>query len=198
MGTITKIHNNNPQTTEEWWNHIAEPWWNKEVPGIIETGKRLIDSRKDKEYGEWEKIFKGKDRFSVQTALKLMAIAEHPVLSNPAHVRALPRSWGTLYELSQIPEPLLLRMIQDGQVHPELMRVEAKDLKGLEDKKEEFRQIIIAHAFQARELSLADCGGNHDCSILKGDVRQEELDAVREAKDAWTSLEEELLKQRRA
>ena len=40
--------------------------------------------------------------FSPQTARKLMAVANHPVLSNHAHVRVLPPSWGTLYELTKL------------------------------------------------------------------------------------------------
>ena len=34
----------------------------------------------------------------------LMAIAEHPAISNTNHGSYLPPSWGTLYELTKVPE----------------------------------------------------------------------------------------------
>jgi hypothetical protein len=196
MGTITKIRGNKPQNTEERIEFIAEPWWNKEVEGIIETGKRLIMIKEDVDRGEWLKILKSRDLFGEDTAQRCMAIARNPILSIPANGRYLPRSLNTLYELTQISDDRLSEYIKDGRIYPELTREKAIDLKGLEDRKEDYRQILIINAHHARELSLADCAGHHDCSILKGDVRQEELDAVREGKDAWADLENELLKQR--
>jgi hypothetical protein len=37
-----------------------------------------------------------------------MMIADHPVLSKRAHVHVLPPSWRTLYELTKVPEPVLI------------------------------------------------------------------------------------------
>ena len=66
--------------------------------------------------------------FGQKTAIRLMAIANHPQLSNGAHVHHLPPSWGTLYELTKLPEPILKSAIADGLITPELQRSEVKAL----------------------------------------------------------------------
>jgi hypothetical protein len=66
--------------------------------------------------------------FSTRTAQRLMAIAEHPSLSNPTHVSVLPASWGTLYELSKIDGCTVEKLIQAGRIYPELER---KDISAL-------------------------------------------------------------------
>jgi len=187
MGTITKIKGNEPQTVAEWVDFIAEPWWDKEVLGIVETGKRLIMAKEKAEHGKWLKILESKTLFGERTAQCLMSIARHPVLSNPHMCAVLPRAWRTLYELSRIPENFLLEYIQDGKVHPELTTREALDLKGHEERIEAQRQIIIGGCYQA--LSHCPC----DCGDLKGRVTQEVIDAMNKVIDNFTSKRNELL-----
>jgi hypothetical protein len=196
MGTITPIKSNKP-TIEERRTRISERW-QKSIEGIIETGRELIEQKRDTDHGEWIKIFEDNKPFSRETAHKLIAIAEHPVLSNVAHVQHLPQPWSTLYELSQMPEQLLLRLIQESKVHPELKRSEVRTLKSDEQKRKEDAEtlldILLANCHNARELSLADCGGTaYDCSILKGNISQELIDIVQEVIDTWTSLRNHLL-----
>jgi hypothetical protein len=192
MGTVTKFRGNK-RTIKELRELIYDTL-GKEVEHIIETGNLLIEINDSTDHGEWEEIFKDNKPFSVQTALKRMAIARHPVLSNPAHGRALPSSWRTLYELSQIPEKLLSKFIEKGKIHSELKRSEAERLKNYDEEKEVLRQLIKGGAYQVMEAALADCGGNPgDFSILeKGDVPQELMDLVDKAGDAWNSLRNQL------
>ena len=70
--------------------------WQKGVDAVIETGLRIEDAKADLSYGEYEKMVRTDLHFSPQTALKLRAIASNKVLSNPAHVRHLPPSWGPI------------------------------------------------------------------------------------------------------
>ena len=86
MGTVTKFRGNK-RTIKELRELIYDTL-GKEVEHIIETGNLLIEINDSTDHGEWEEIFKDNKPFSVQTALKRMAIARHPVLSNPAHGRA--------------------------------------------------------------------------------------------------------------
>jgi hypothetical protein len=200
MGTITKIRGNEPETVEEWQNFFLE-FKQNEIESVIETGKQLILA-KDKlkaNYEKWLKIFEGKNRpFSEDMAQYRMSIARNPVLSNTVYVRYLPQAISTLYELSQMPEQLLLRLIQEGKVYPELKRSEVRTLKSDEQKRKEDAEtlldILLANCHNARELSLADCGGTtYDCSILKGNIPQELIDIVQEVIDTWTSLRNHLL-----
>jgi len=55
----------------------------------------------------------------------LRIIASHSVISNRAHVHALPSSVFTLYELTKLPAPVLTKRLNDGSINP---RLERKDV----------------------------------------------------------------------
>jgi hypothetical protein len=199
MATVTHLHNNKPKTVTEWRNYISEPW-QKAVESIVETGQRLIEARGTDEiqglvaHGDWEKIFEKNKPFSVRTARCLIAIAEHPVLSNRQYPAVLPPHWYTLYLLSTIPEHLLLQMIKDGKVHSELTQREAEELQNWEEQIKQLQALLLRNSHNARELSLADCGGGHyDCSILRGAISQELIDMTQEVIDVWTKLRNHLI-----
>jgi hypothetical protein len=43
-------------------------------------------------------------------------LAGHPIISNTAHTRHLPPTWGTLYELTKVPADVLKTAINDGRI----------------------------------------------------------------------------------
>jgi DNA-directed RNA polymerase subunit RPC12/RpoP len=92
------------------------------VTSILEVGRLLIEAKAGLVHGEFLAMVEGELPFGVNTADKLMRIARHPVLSNSEHVHNLPPSWGTLYDLSRLPVPLLQQAISDGRITPELSR----------------------------------------------------------------------------
>jgi hypothetical protein len=55
-----------------------------------------------------------------------MAIAKHPILSDVTHVYLLPPHWGTLYELTKLPQWFLKILLSQGLIHPELTRPEVE------------------------------------------------------------------------
>jgi hypothetical protein len=201
MGSITNIRDNKPKTVTEWRNYISEPW-QKAVESIVETGQRLIEAKGTMEHGAWEKIFENNKPFSLRTAEYLMAIARNPVLSKAQHVAFLPPSWGTLYQLSRIPEENLQKLIDTGKVHPELTRDEVEVLRTNEqeqkEKAQELRRIILRFADGCIDNSLANCGGGHfDCSIFKHNLLSEELEELisktQEVQMVWKNLEDHLI-----
>jgi hypothetical protein len=104
--------------------------WQRGVDAVIETGLRIEDAKANLSHGEYEEMVRNDLHFSPQTALKLRAIASNKVLSNPAHVRDLPPSWGTLSELAVIANKGfdLEAGIKSGAIHP---KIERKDVKAL-------------------------------------------------------------------
>ena len=110
-----------------WVSRINESWQGT-VRNIVETGKALIDAKADLPHGAFTEMVETDLFFSTRTAQRLMAIAEHPSLSNPTHVSVLPASWGTLYELSKIDGCTVEKLIQAGWIYPELER---KDISAL-------------------------------------------------------------------
>jgi hypothetical protein len=69
--------------------------------------------------------------FDIRTAQRLMAIANHPVISNTTHAPLLPPSWMTLYELSKLPAEILRKKIDNGAITP---KMERKDVVALVPK----------------------------------------------------------------
>jgi hypothetical protein len=94
--------------------------WQKAVHSIIDTGRLLIQAKKDFR-GEFQTMIKAMP-FGPRTAQRLMAIADHPVLSNPTHVSHLPASWGTLYRMTEVPEDELERMLANGKINADTER----------------------------------------------------------------------------
>ncbi len=115
----------NAQTAAE-FNVQASTAWQKQVESILETGCILIEARKQLDHGQFYKMIEGKLPgckklpFGTGTANMLMAIARHPVLSNPKFSSDLPPLWYSLYGLAQLPNDELEAMLQDGRINPEL------------------------------------------------------------------------------
>ncbi|SFJ53221.1 hypothetical protein [Bradyrhizobium sp. Gha] len=105
--------------------------WGRAVQSIIATGCILLAAKEGPhrlQHGTFEAMVRSKLPFSERTAQMLMKIAGHPVLSNPKHVSLLPPSWGTLYELTKLPDNKLLTGIRDGTITPKLERRDAAAL----------------------------------------------------------------------
>jgi hypothetical protein len=114
-----------PDTTD--WATRINATWRKSVEHIIETGRLLREAKAELGHGNWCGLFSargfdGAVPFTVRTAQMLMVIADHPVLSDANHGTHLPPCWRTLYELSSVPDDELIHLIEDGTVHPGMMR----------------------------------------------------------------------------
>lgn len=98
----------------------------KSVLAVIETGRRLIESKEKLAHGQWLPLIE-RLPFSEATAQRFMQIANHPDLGlNPAHVRDLPTSWSTLAVLAQLPPGEINARIEAGEITPELDRATAQ------------------------------------------------------------------------
>jgi hypothetical protein len=116
-------------TTPAYWAEQISARWQDAAQAIIDVGRLLIEAKAALDHGQWGEMFRAKHvPFSQSTANKLMAIADHKVLTDSEHVPNLPPSWGTLYELSHIPEPDLREMLSDGYINCETPRAEARRL----------------------------------------------------------------------
>ena len=86
----------------EWHvKHISEAW-GKQIESIFETGRRLIQAKKDLgQHGKWHKMIRQQLPFSVGAAQQLMRIASHPVFTKTHYAVHLPAKWTIL----SIPRP---------------------------------------------------------------------------------------------
>lgn len=99
------------------------------IEDIIDAGRYLIRAKAVLPHGEFGRMFAEKMvPFSINTAQRLMAIARHPELTNPAHVQHLPAAWGTLYELTKVEPDRLHDALRYGQVRQDMRRQDVKAL----------------------------------------------------------------------
>jgi hypothetical protein len=88
----------------------------------MSDGRLLIQAKAALPHGEFGAMCERELPFSTQTAQKLMAISGDARIANPAHVRLLPSSWGTLYELTKLDDgqwqhaPELVEAVKAGEV----------------------------------------------------------------------------------
>jgi hypothetical protein len=129
------------------------------VGGIIEAGKVLLDGKAQLKHGEFldwlvnELPLGGNS--GVRSAQMLMVVAAHPVLANANHWFAFPPSWRTLYELARLrPQSRLLKLIDDGTIHPGISREQAMTLNN--GKPQPLPEFIVAAALQRQFAKLSD------------------------------------------
>lgn len=94
---------------------ISEDWRNS-VKAIVATGKKLTEIKKT---AASNALFMEEVRrldVTDTAASKLIQIAAHPILSDPANASKLPAEWGKLYELRLLPDDKLSAMIADGSI----------------------------------------------------------------------------------
>ena len=110
--------------TPAYWAEQISATWQKAAESIIETGTLLIEAKAKLKHGQWGGMVASLP-FGHSTANKLMAIAEHPVLTKSEHVPNLPPSWGTLHVLTTLPDEALEEMLRDRTINCEMTRDEA-------------------------------------------------------------------------
>lgn len=145
MSSVSYLPNNNKRDWKWHRDRIAAAW-GKQVESIIETGQYLIEAKEELGHGSYEAMVQSKLPFAKNTAHRLKAIAEHDVLSKVAHVPLLPPSWGTLYELTKLPNDVLIARLKDGSIHPKLERKDVRAMRpDAKDKPEQAtREELIA------------------------------------------------------
>jgi hypothetical protein len=109
-------------TAEQWADRIRTQL-GQSVEAILEVGRLLQQAKAALVHGEWGRMFsEGLLPLSPRSAQRLMAIADHAVLSNTTHGSHLPPSWRTLYELTKLPVPVLKNALKDGVITPDMPR----------------------------------------------------------------------------
>lgn len=132
-------------TWESYRDRIAARW-SEGVEAFLDCGRLLIAAKASLPRGEWGKLFSdGAMPFGERTAQRLMAIAAHPTLANPTRVSHLPPAWSTLHELSRLPAAECERLIEAGEIHPEMTRADATALRSREAIDAEGKRLADAY-----------------------------------------------------
>ncbi|HWV19506.1 MAG TPA: hypothetical protein VN036_00585 [Devosia sp.] len=110
---------------EAWARRIGGAW-QKSIDAIFETGRLISEAKAALPHGAFGKMIANDLPFGADAAQRLMAIAADTKLTNAEHVRHLPPSWGTLYELSKLDTETFTRRIKEGTIRPDMLRREVK------------------------------------------------------------------------
>ena len=94
----------------------------------VQIGQHLIELQASCEHGEWGKIIDERLPFNRRTAQKLMAIANHPLLSNASRASHLPPSWSILAEIAALDTEQIEQAIDTGIIHPTMKRDDVRSL----------------------------------------------------------------------
>jgi hypothetical protein len=140
-----------PRTRQEFARLITAAW-NRQVSTIVSAGRLLREAKTGPNklpHGEFLDMFRRNSEtgrrdlpFGERTAQKLMAIARHPVLSDPSHESHLPPHVETLYLLTKLPQDQLEQMLTDGTITAETERKEVEKL--VAECKDRYRKVVDA------------------------------------------------------
>ena len=110
-----------PQTPAEYAARITA-CWRRSAEAFIEAGRWLIRAKEQLDHGEFGAMIKESLPFGASTAQRLMIVAADSRVTNPAHVQHLPPHWGTLYEITKLPDDKFDALIKDGTICPDMER----------------------------------------------------------------------------
>ena len=113
--------NNSNARSQAYWSTAIREFWQKSTAGIIETGTHLLEASNELERDIFNAM---RLPFCRRTAQRLMAIAARPIFAT--HASRLPPSWMTLYELTRLPDQILLARLEDGTINPGMERRDAR------------------------------------------------------------------------
>ena len=99
--------------------------YRKTVESVIETGKLLNKAKEALDHGQWGHMLAYLP-FGDRQAQMLMAVAGHPVLSNPQYVADLPASWATLTSLQDFTTQQVEEAIKGHDISARMTRKDAR------------------------------------------------------------------------
>jgi hypothetical protein len=112
------------------WKFFADEinkTWRKGAADFIRCGQLLNDAKAELQTDAFNALVKTKLAFDRSVAVKLMGIADKPMLC--AHEHKLPPCWTTLYELSKLADEVLEAKLADGTIHSGMERKDALALR---------------------------------------------------------------------
>jgi len=116
----------------ETWASRVRKHLRKGIESFIKAGRDLdaaVEDFKNQGNKHWQHAYSellAELQISQQTAHTLRTISQNPILSDPANYGSLPGSWTTLGELASLPQPELEKLIEAGEVTPELKREQVR------------------------------------------------------------------------
>jgi Protein of unknown function (DUF3102) len=185
----------------EMWASRINAAWHKYVESIIETGKLLIEAKNALAHGQWGTMVSEKLHFNVQKVERLMAIARHPILSNPSHVTHLPPNYSTLSALTRLQHDFLQAQLDAGKINEDTERKTVESWSKIGGKNKPSKSDSRANDLrrQNRELNKVVSAQDDEVSDLKKEIvlitpevtrLQQEVDHLKNENERLTKIVE--------
>jgi hypothetical protein len=113
------------KTRKQWAAEICAAH-KQSIAEVLKIGRTLIAAKIALEHGAFQKMIEDDLPFDASTAQRLMKIARDPRLANAAREQLLPIAWGTLYELTKLPDVEFKRAVASGAINPQMTREQAR------------------------------------------------------------------------
>lgn len=110
-----------PQAVTQWAERISAAVQSS-LTGILQAGQLLVEAKAALPHGDFAAMIESSLPFSARTAQRFMAISSDRRLTNATHASLLPPAWGTLYELTKLPDDVFQQKIADGTIRPDMQR----------------------------------------------------------------------------
>jgi hypothetical protein len=99
------------------------------IEGILKMGRTLIAAKDQLAHGTFLKMIEHDLPFDATTAQRLMKIARDSRIAKAARAQLLPIAWGTLYELSKLPDAEFNKAVSSGAINPKMTREQARTVR---------------------------------------------------------------------
>lgn len=116
-----------------WAADIADAWTSAR-DSVVQVGRRLIEAKAALPHGAFKAMVQMDLPFSRMTAYRLMAVAEDGRINGVTHGLHLPASWRMLYELSRLDDGTFYRLLEAGEISPDMTRQDAVRLRRAANK----------------------------------------------------------------
>lgn len=110
------------------WADKINGAWRKGFDAIIETGRHLIEAKKNCAHGDFADLVENRLAFKPRVAQSLMKIAGDERITNAKHASLMPASWTVLNELTKLDDEAFERALTEGEITPATKRREAAKL----------------------------------------------------------------------
>jgi hypothetical protein len=112
----------------EWAARIRARWQDS-VAAIIDVGRLLGEAKASLPPSEWLELVTTDLKFTTRTVNMLISVSENKVISESRNHGSLPARWRTLYELSRLPAPVVMKAITDGTINRDMERRDVAKLR---------------------------------------------------------------------
>jgi hypothetical protein len=129
METTVELSNKQEAAVRGYHKEIGRSW-KIAIEEIFKVGKLLKQAKNDSKLSDasYRELLR-RLQFGERVAERLIQVAECKLFEDPKIRSSLPACWTSLYELTQIKKPLLLRAIKSGVLSPEATREDIRRFK---------------------------------------------------------------------